>query len=258
MASQPNRQIKTARKVFDIIEFLHENGHSRLGEITKNVDLAKSTTHDYLQTLVALGFIKQNEAGYYLSLKILQYGGLARRRRTVYEESMPEINRLTDDLRGMISEKGLTSHLAIREGDDIFLVDFSKTDWDISTGNYSGGNIDVHSSELGKVILAHVSDSYLNSILSNINFESFTNQTITDEKTYRKELDTIRDRGYAVNDEEEFDHIKGIGFPILFEGDVLGSISVSGPKSGIEQDQETILGLLQTTVENIELRLEHH
>jgi len=258
MTPQLNRQIKTARKVFDIIDYLHENNHSRLGEVVENVDLAKSTTHDYLQTLIALGFVKHSEAGYYLSLKILRYGGLARRRRAAYEESMPGIDRLTDELREKFSERGLTSHLAILEGKDVFLVDFSKTDWDISTGNYSGGAVDVHSSELGKAILAHVTEERLCSILSNSDFERFTEQTITDKETYREELETVRDRGYAVNDEEEFGHIKGIGLPILSEDDVLGSISVSGPKAGVEQDQEAILKLLQTTVENVELRLEYH
>ncbi|QLH78430.1 IclR family transcriptional regulator [Halosimplex rubrum] len=258
MTPQSNRQIKTAQRVFDIIDCLHENGHSRLGEVADNVDLAKSTTHDYLQTLIALGFVKRNEAGYYLSLKILRYGGLARRRRAAYEESMPEISQLTNELREEISERGLTSHLAILEDKDVFLADFSKTDWDISTGNYSGGDVDVHSSELGKAVLAFVTEDRLSSMLSNTEFEAFTDQTITDEETLRKELETVRERGYAVNDEEEFGHIKGIGLPILFENDVLGSISVSGPKAGIEQDEETILELLQTTVENIELRLEHH
>ena len=257
MASQSDRQIKTARRVFDIIDFLHENGPSQLGDVTEDVGLARSTTHDYLQTLLDLGFIKKSDVGYYLSLKILRYGGLARRRRVTYEESMPEIDRLTNKLRERISERGLTSHLAILEGDDVFLVDFSKTDWDLSMGNYSGGDVDVHSSELGKAILAYVDEDHLDSILSDIEFESFTRETITDEESLREELETVRERGYAVNDEEEFGHIKGIGLPITFDGDVLGSISVSGPKAGVEQDQETILELLRTSVENIELRLEH-
>ncbi|MFC4986278.1 IclR family transcriptional regulator [Saliphagus infecundisoli] len=258
MTSQPNRKIKTVQRVFDIIDFLHENGQSKLSTIAEEVGLARSTTHDYLQTFRSLGLIKQDEDGYYLSLRILRYGGQARRRHAVYEESMPEINRLTNKLRTTVSEHGLTSHLAILEGDEVFLVDFSKTDWEISTGNYSGGDVDIHSSELGKAILAHVNEDHLDSILSNSNFEPITKKTITDKRIYREELEDVLDRGYAINDEEEFSHIKGIGLPIVFEDNVLGSISVSGPKAGIEQNQEEILELLHATVENIELRLEHH
>lgn len=257
MAPQSSREITTARRVFDIIETLHESGTASVSDVADDVGLAKSTTHEYLQTLVDLGFVKRADSGYYLGLTLLKYGGLARRRRTVYEESMPEIDRLATELRQQVSERGLTAHLAVLEGTDLVLAAFQKTDWNISTGNFAGGGVNVHSSELAKAVLPFVDADKRAAMISNAEFDAFTDHTVTDERALTAELDRVREVGYAVNDEEEYDHIKGIGCPILFEDDVLGSISVSGPKSGIEEERDLVLDLLRTSVENIELRLEH-
>lgn len=257
MAQQSRREITTARRVFDIIDVLHQSGTASVSDVADDVGLAKSTTHEYLRTLVDLGFVKRGDSGYYLGLTLLKYGGLARRRRPVYEESMPEIDRLATELTDRVNERGLTAHLAVLEGIDLVLVAFEKTDWNISTGNFAGGGVNVHSSELAKAVLPFADEDTRDTMISNAEFDAFTDHTITDERALEAELDRVREAGYAVNDEEEYDHIKGIGCPIRFEDDVLGSISVSGPKSGIEQEEDLVLELLRTSVENIELRLEH-
>ncbi|MFC6734127.1 IclR family transcriptional regulator [Haladaptatus sp. GCM10025893] len=108
---------------------------------------------------------------------------------------------------------------------------------------------------MGKAILAYKPQSELNAILEATDFESLTNETITDEQALRDELEQVRETGFAYNREETIPGLVGVGAPIRNQdGGVYGAISVIGPTSRMSDDRlEEISELIYHTVNVIEI-----
>jgi DNA-binding IclR family transcriptional regulator len=88
----------------------------------------------------------------------------------------------------------------------------------------------LHVTASGKTILASLDRDEVRTIVRRHGLERYTENTITDEATLFEELDRIRERGYAVNDEEEIVGFQAVAAPVQAHGDaVIGSISVAGP-----------------------------
>lgn len=72
------------------------------------------------------------------------------------------------------------------------------------------------------------------SILADYGLAERTEYTITDESTLREELERIRDRGVAVNDEEQVRGLRAVGAPVIGDGRVEAAVSLSAPVSRLE------------------------
>lgn len=250
MNSNSERGIKTAEKVFSIVEFLHENGRANLTQIANHLGLAKSTTHSYLQTLVDLELVSKNDNEYALTLKFLEFGGRTRIRKDVYMAAKPQLQMLYE-------ETGHTVHLATKEFDDLVLLERINPDEEVGFGAHDGQRTHFHTPALGKAIMAYLPEEEVDSILSKHTLEGMTEHSITNRAELEAELETIRDQGYAVNDEEEHKNYKGIARPILLDGEVVGAISVAGPKTELEMSEQSIHELLQSAADRIEIKLQY-
>ncbi|NNE79713.1 MAG: IclR family transcriptional regulator [Silicimonas sp.] len=85
----------------------------------------------------------------------------------------------------------------------------------------------VHCSASGKALLAFLPDKVIESKLKDYEFTRFTKRTITAAKGFRAELDAVRERGYATNDREEYDHFLGISAPIFdYVGEAIAVLNI--------------------------------
>lgn len=250
MSPGPKRSIKTAEKVFRVVDFLHQNGEADLAEIAAHLDLSKSTTHSYLETLIHLDLVVKSDSRYALGLKFLDYGGRIRSQSDLYMAAKPQ-------LRDLHEKTGHTVHLAIEEYDDLVLLERINPDESVGFGAHAGQRDHFHTPALGKAILAHLSEPEVDAIVSKHGLPKVTERSITSRDELETELETIREQGFAVNDEEEHRNYKGIARPILVEDTVMGAISVAGPKTEIEIDEESIHDLLQSAADRIEIKLQY-
>lgn len=92
-----------------------------------------------------------------------------------------------------------------------------------------GKRVPLHNIAAGKAILAHLSEERVEEIIGQHGLEEWTERTITDREALFSELETIREQEYARNDGETFEGFRAVASPILHEGELLGSIVVSGP-----------------------------
>jgi DNA-binding IclR family transcriptional regulator len=249
MPNEPKR-IKTADNVATLLELLHEEQSADLAEIAANLGLAKSTTHSYLETLIDRGLVSKDDSEYRLSLKFLDYGGRLRDQTDLYTAAKPQ-------LRDLHEETGHTIHLATREHNDLVLLERINPDETIGFGAHIGQRDQFHTPALGKAILAHLSEEEVDSIISKHGLVAVTEQSITSREQLEAELETIREQGYAVNDEEEHKNYKGVARPILLDGTVKGAISIAGPKTELEMSEETIHELLRSATDRIEIKIQY-
>lgn len=216
--------VKTAETTFLVLTGIKELDGASLTELAMHLDIPKSTAYSYLSTLEQAEYIVKEDGMYHLGLRFLEYGAHARNRNELYEFSKHEINRLakeTGDLANfMIEEHGRGIYLYRSEGNRAVKA--------INT--QVGTRVYLHSTAMGKAILAHLPPDRVETIIDMHGLPEVTEHTVTNASELRDELDEIRECGYAVDDQELVDGLRCIAAPILDNDDrVRGAVSVSGP-----------------------------
>lgn len=214
--------IGATERSFRIIELLRQRDAATLADLAADLDASKSTVHNHLTTLVRLGYVTRTDDGYALGLRFLDLGDHARKRHALYHEAKDEVNELVE----AVGERGQV--MVEEDGRGVYIYQV-KTDRAIETDSHIGTTVDLHTTAVGKSYLAFCTEADRERILSGT-LDSETANTITDREALEAELETIRERGYALNDEEKMVGMRAVGAPILSAGDqVIGAVSVSGP-----------------------------
>jgi DNA-binding IclR family transcriptional regulator len=123
---------------------------------------------------------------------------------------------------------------------------------------HAGLHTPLHTTALGKSILAHLPGDRVEAIVDRHGFASETPKTITDRGELSADLDNVRERGFALDDEEFLAGLRCVGAPVCTdEGEVLGSLSVSAPKNRLldERFVDEFPDLLRSATNVIELNI---
>lgn len=250
MTSNENR-IKSVDMTLNIIQYLHENPGSTLDQIADSLDTSTSTAHRHLSTLRDQGYVVVENNTYRLSLKFLTYGGKAREELPAHEMIEQKIYQLGNKT----AER--TQFLVEEHGERVYAYTYAGQDA-VKTDAAIGKRGPLHVSAAGKAILAQSPPQNVDKILS----KSLTKDasTVREKDDLLDEFRTIRERGYAFNDEESTVGLRAVGVPIMRPDEsVLGAISVSGPAERLrgEYFREELPTLLLGTVNEIELNLKY-
>jgi len=133
----------------------------------------------------------------------------------------------TDELVESVGERAQV--MVEEEGRGVYIYQ-AKTDQAIRTDSHIGTTVALHATAVGKSYLAFLPREERDALHDELELEGRTENTLTDREELDAELEAVRERGYAFNDEERTTGMHAVGAPILSDDDqVLGSISVSGP-----------------------------
>ena len=120
--------------------------------------------------------------------------------------------------------------------------------------NWVGQHIPLHATSNGKVLLSGLEPAALDRLLPTL--PSFTPRTITRQAALRAELGTVREQGYALAVDELEVGLTAVAAPISNAGgDVVASMSVSGPTFRLSERIEEIVSLLTESAQEVSLRL---
>ena len=248
------RGLKSVERSFDVIEYLRGAGGSTLSETAEALDLAVSTAHIHLSTLVDTGYVVRDGDEYRCSFEFLCTGGDRRDGLALYRAAKPELDELRDETgehtNAMIEERGYSVQLYKSESPE-------SIDDDASLGDH----FYLHLTATGKAILAEFSEERISAVLDELGMPARTDETITDEDVLRDQLETIRERGYSINRGEHFPGVCAIGTAIVSEPDgAIGAISISGPRSRITPDriEEELAPALLNKKNIIELKIRQY
>lgn len=246
----PIRSVQTTTR---IIEALCELDGAGVSEIAADLDLPTSTVFDHLRTLEQNEFVTSDDDGYHVSTRFLDIGGHARKRDHLYQIAEPEIQKIArqtgEHANLVIEEFGRAVFYAKAEGEDAFQLD-----------THVGRTVHLSTTSAGKAILAELPDREIDSIIDEHGLPRVTDHTITDREQLFEEIEVTRERGYAVDDEERIPGVRCVGAAITTDdGDVLGAISISGPKSGMQNERfrTDIPDLVLRTANVVEVNLKY-
>lgn len=252
MPGQSKPKVKTCARTFRIVELVDELNGATLTELSQQTDMAKSTVHNHLTTLEQLRLIVKEGECYYPGLKFLRYGMNAKRRNGLSSIAKPELENVAE-------ETGEVAWLVVEEhGKGIYLekAEGSKA---VQTFGQTGREVYLHASSVGKAILAHLPDSRIERIIEHHGLPAMTEQTVTDQGELFDELDTIRERGVAFNRGETVPGVRGIACPIIYNGEVWGSVAIGAPAERLKGKtfSEVVPSILSGATNAIELTLRH-
>lgn len=251
-----SRQIKSVDRACQILEALGTRDGATVSELSDDIDLSGSTIHSHLSTLKEHGFVSQDETLYGLGPKLLILGEHVRNTSLLYQAGKEEVDALaeeTGECAHLVTEhNGLEVSIYESFGEDAVGKEFY-------IKNREDPNRHMESTAAGKAILAHLGEERVEEIVDEHGLVEKTENTITDVDELHSTIETIRERGYAVNDEEEIPGMRAVAAPIFDGGGtVIGAVSVSAPVSHMKGEQftETIPESILDTKNVIEINLE--
>lgn len=216
-------RVQSVERAMEIVETAMEMEGAGVSELAAELDIAKSTIHGYLATLHHLGYLVKEEEGYQIGTRFLRFGEYSRTREPEYRMAAKKVTELAEETEER-------SQFVIEElGRGVFLYRESGAHA-VETGSGTGKRMYLHATSAGKAILAHLPDETIDQILDRWGLPAVTPATITDEGTLRDELAEIRERGFALNREENIEGLHAVGVPVQRQdGTVIGALSISSP-----------------------------
>jgi len=235
MAADDQIKTKTLFKALQVLDcFTATTPELGVTEISERLGLYKSNVHNIMDTFVKAGYIKKNpdNGKYRLTLKVLQLGHVVSSNISFRKTVQPHMQELAD-------ATGETIFLAIPGEDaEVVYLDSSSPRNLMTVKSVMGIKAPLYCTGIGKAMLAYLPREVVDTVIGR-GLASITDNTITDPDTLLDELNTIRLRGYAIDNMEHQFGIKCVGMPIRSrKGDVVAGLSISGPS--LRFDEQTI------------------
>jgi len=221
--------VNSVKRAFDIVGLLDERGGASFANLVAHLDAPESTVHDYLRTLQTMGYVVKTDGEYHVGMAFLRIGNNARERHEIYQVAKPELQKVAD-------HTGEHASLTIEENGLGVLLYVTKGENAVRIGETTGEHLPLTVTAPGKAILAHMDPDAVERVLDDHGFQKRTEASITTRAELFKELETVRDQGYATELGEAVVGVRAISVPIRDRDDVHGAVTVGGPSRRMSGD----------------------
>lgn len=216
--------VQSIDRAFNIIELLSQEPRGvAMTEISRRLDLNKSTVHRLLSSLRERGYIEKDaETGNYkLGLGFVELASLYLNNLELKVEASPFLNQLT-------KQTGQTSFLATMDETEIVYIDKVETYNSLRRYTIIGNRLPMHATSLGKAMLSGMSDKEIENLYPGNKLELLTKKTIPTLDALLAEIRQSHNRGYSIDDEENERGTRCVGSPIFdYRGRVIAAVSLA-------------------------------
>lgn len=243
--------IQSVSRALSILELFSDKRPSlSVSEVAELTGLNRATCYRFCQTLRQLGYLEELGGGRFRpGLKAVSLAHSALSSRELPELALPYLRRLRDDI-------GETVNMGLLDDTEVVYVARVLSDHLISLRLYVGSRLPAYASSLGRSILAFLPPEDAEAIIDRSDLEALTGHTITSRKRLTAELKKIRDQGYALNDQEVANGLRGVAAPVLTEaGKPIAAINISipHPLKGPEEIENELAPKVMATAREIGL-----
>ncbi|MCO6004323.1 IclR family transcriptional regulator [Actinoallomurus purpureus] len=241
--------VKSATRTVALLDFFaRQGGMYSLTEIQQELGYPKSSLYALLRTLVQLGWVETDPTGtlYRIGMRALLVGAS-------YIDGDPVVGMAHETLDWLAEATGETVHFGRLDDYDVVYLSSRPSRHNLRPVIRVGRRVAAHSTSLGKALLADRPDPVLRDDL-----ERQTEHTITEPDELRAELRRVRDRGHAVDREENTPGVCCFGVALRLRRPARDAISVSIPAIRLDDAREReISALLLQARERIEYSAYH-
>jgi IclR family KDG regulon transcriptional repressor len=230
--NEPYFLINSVVRTLNFIEYLSEKGEVSVSDCSNHFNINKSTAHRFLASMKHVGFVDQNPENqkYKLSLKIFEIGNKIISNLNFREVAKPIMMELGE-------QTGETINLGIIDNFDVVYIEKVLSKNALRLDSPIGGRDPVHSTALGKAIIAFRPSDYVEEYVKTKGLSKSTKNTITNVEKFYTELKIIREKGYAIDAEETMIGLQCVSAPIFNnKNKAVAAISISSPTQRLNKE----------------------
>lgn len=213
----------TIQRALDILNLFKEHKSLSFTDIQQYLGFNKSTLFRVLSSLCDNRYLCRDEKGRYeLGLNVFILGRRISGEHQLINISLPYMKRCSEEM-------GLACHLGILDGLRVVIIEKTAPQRNVVMVSRIGGSVPAHCTGQGKTLLAYSPRETVERIVHTYGLERYTPHTITTEDGLFRELQNIRERGYAIDNSEHEKNIHCVAVPVLNEsGEIEAALSVTG------------------------------
>jgi DNA-binding IclR family transcriptional regulator len=203
-----------------------------VADIAKKTKMPRGTAHRIIRTMRELGLLEQERQRdqYRLGMKLFEIGTTVLANMDLHREAKSSVESLT-------RVSGETVHLSVFDGVNSTVINRTDPEGNRVNTLFVLESSPAHATSSGKAALAFQPEAAIEKFIS-LGLRRISPNTITDPRQLRAELERVRERGYAIDNEELNPGTKCVGAPIRnASGRVFASLSVSGPARRFTADR---------------------
>lgn len=221
------RSVQSVDRALDLLEALAASeGEVSITSLANRTSLHVSTVHRLLTTLLRRGYVRQNPdtSRYFTGAKLATLAEGRSRFNELRHRARPILRTLADQTRE-------TSNLVVLDDLMAVYVETVPSPHVVRMFTTIGNRVPLHATGAGKALLAWLPADRRETLIDRTELRSHTSRTIVERSALRRALDEIRERGYAVDDEEFDEGVRCVAVAVGPVGAPLAAISVSAPAS---------------------------
>jgi DNA-binding IclR family transcriptional regulator len=224
----PSTAVERALSILETVS--QRDGGMTNSEISRKLGIPKSTASYILRTLETNGYLRRDQANKYrLGLKVISLSHRALSGLDITEVAMPVLRSLAERYK-------ITAHLAILDQGEVVYIEKADAPGFIKMDTWVGRRLPLHSTSVGKALMSHLPEEEIKAIIKEHGLRKITPKTITTIHEFLRELERVRTRGFAVDDEENNLGVRCVAAPIFNRfGNVEAALGVSGAISQMEK-----------------------
>jgi len=225
--------IEVMGKIFAVLEYFVERGKQQsvaFVEVAGAIPFARTTVHRILYSLEKLGYVEKDElkSHYQLTAKFFELTGPA-----VHFRRLQSVSKSV--MQNLLLRFSETINLGVLDDGQVAYIEVLQSPSALRIAAVPGERNPVHSTALGKVMMAFLPESEVAAILDRHPLIKRTPRTITQKKHLLEHLASVRERGVAFDMEENLSGVVCVAAPIFDQvGRVIAGISISGPATRME------------------------
>jgi DNA-binding IclR family transcriptional regulator len=238
----------SVKKAFKILQTISDSPTGLgVSELSKRLDMGKSTVHGITMGLEALGVLVRDPIQKKFSLG---YTLLELSRRSYARIELRDVAR--DAVERLMEKVGETVFLGIMNGDHVTILDVVESHNEMKITSPPGTRLPLLAGATGKVFLSQVEEKKAKEIVQKMGLVRFTSKSILDQKKFLKEVEETKKKGYAIDDEEYMLGVRAIAAPIQTKSPPAAAIWVVGFTSGLnDQKMERVILEIKNTAQEI-------
>lgn len=245
--------MKSAQRALELLELLtRRETPMTFTDLADELHYPRSSLHGLLRTLVERGWADYDAAsrGYVLGIRTLEAGNAYTRSLGLVERALPLMRRI----RAALDE---TVQLAVLDGMEVVYIAKVDGGQALTLASEVGRRLPAHATGIGKVLLAGLPDSELDTRLTGNRLRPVTANTITTHTALRAQLAQIRQRGFALDNEEYTLGLRCVAMPAYdHTRRTVAALSVAVPAIRFDQQaREQAHGLLQRAAAELSVAL---
>ena len=199
-----------------------------LSDLAAQSGLHVSTVHRLLASLTQRGYVRKDSSTgkYRLTLRLFEIS----QRVSAVLGLLPVSEHYLEELANLSGE---AVHLVERSGSEVvYLYKFEPYSNPVNISSSVGRHNPMYCTGVGKSILAYLPEEDVQAVWDATDIQKFTDETLTTLPQLRADLQQIRMRGYAIDDEEHDLGVRCIAAPIFnWKDEPVAAISISAPAS---------------------------